>query len=213
MRVLVLYGSTYGHTSFIAQRIADTLSSIGHEADIANADHPAAPIGLAAYDAAVIGSSVIGGKHRRSVQRFVAAHHDELNAMPSAFFSVSASAAGQWESQQLDARHMLDTFLLATGWQPRTTATIAGAMSYTKYNPFVRWMMRRISKKAGGPTDTSRDHELTDWTRVSRFVGDFITTLDVPPVQNRSPAASRAALPTPRMRDHMVAKNMSSPAT
>ena len=33
--------------------------------------------------------------------------------------------------------------------------------------------MKRISAKEGGPTDMSRDHELTDWARVDTFTRDF----------------------------------------
>jgi hypothetical protein len=29
--------------------------------------------------------------------------------------------------------------------------------------------MKRIAKKEGGPIDTARDHELTDWDAVARF--------------------------------------------
>ena len=43
-------------------------------------------------------------------------------------------------------------------------------MAYTRYRPLLRWMMKRLSARAGRPTDTSRDHELTDWSQVRRFV-------------------------------------------
>ncbi len=35
-------------------------------------------------------------------------------------------------------------------------------------------MMRRIAQKEGGPIDTSRDHELTDWTVVSSLAADIV---------------------------------------
>jgi menaquinone-dependent protoporphyrinogen oxidase len=33
--------------------------------------------------------------------------------------------------------------------------------------------MKRISKKRGLPTDTSRDYEFTDWAAVDRFAGEL----------------------------------------
>jgi menaquinone-dependent protoporphyrinogen oxidase len=33
--------------------------------------------------------------------------------------------------------------------------------------------MRRISRKEGGDTDTSRDYEYTDWAAVDRFAAEF----------------------------------------
>jgi menaquinone-dependent protoporphyrinogen oxidase len=58
------------------------------------------------------------------------------------------------------------------------TELIGGAMAYTKYGPLLRWIMKQIAKRNGGPTDTSRDHEMTDWVQVERFVDRFVALLD-----------------------------------
>jgi menaquinone-dependent protoporphyrinogen oxidase len=174
MRILVVYGTTYGQTAKIGERVAELLRASAHEVVTASADDLRSEHQPANFDGVVIGSSVIGGAHRRSVQEFVVANVRQLNTMPTAFYSVSGSAAGSAPSQQADARRMLDGFLMLTGWRPMVTATIAGAMSFTKYNILLRWTMRRISRKAGGPTDTSRDHELTDWAKVARFVDEVL---------------------------------------
>jgi menaquinone-dependent protoporphyrinogen oxidase len=34
--------------------------------------------------------------------------------------------------------------------------------------------MKRISRKAGGPVDTSRDYEFTDWNRIDQLVDDLL---------------------------------------
>jgi hypothetical protein len=47
---------------------------------------------------------------------------------------------------------------------------VAGALLYSKYNPLVRFVMKRIAKEAGAATDTSRDYEYTDWVGLDRFV-------------------------------------------
>jgi menaquinone-dependent protoporphyrinogen oxidase len=61
--------------------------------------------------------------------------------------------------------HLLDK----TDWKPRWTATFSGALRYTRYGAVTRWIMKMISRHTGGPTDTSRDHEFTDWDAVDRF--------------------------------------------
>ena len=58
------------------------------------------------------------------------------------------------------------------------TATFAGAIKYTQYGFITRWIMRRIAKKEGGDTDTSRDHEYTDWVQVTRFAEKFLKKVD-----------------------------------
>ena len=50
----------------------------------------------------------------------------------------------------------------------------AGALKYVEYDYFKRWMMKRIAEEEDGPTDTSRDHELTDWPALDEFVDAFV---------------------------------------
>ena len=48
-------------------------------------------------------------------------------------------------------------------------ACFPGKLAYTQYGFVKRWFMRRIAEREGGPTDTSRDHDLTDWPAVREF--------------------------------------------
>jgi menaquinone-dependent protoporphyrinogen IX oxidase len=43
-----------------------------------------------------------------------------------------------------------------------------------------RMLMRRIARKEGGPTDTSRDHELTNWTEVTALAIDIAALARAP---------------------------------
>jgi menaquinone-dependent protoporphyrinogen oxidase len=40
--------------------------------------------------------------------------------------------------------------------------------------------MKRIAKREGGSTDTSHDHEYTDWDAVARFTNRFLEKISVP---------------------------------
>jgi len=179
-RIAIIYGTRYGQTTKIAERMKQVLTDAGHDVWIGRADTLSRHFSASEYDAVIIGGSVIAGRHQRYLERFVRAHRDEVTQMPSAFFSVSGSAGGSTEQDQANARRVLDAFLTKTGWHPRTTATIAGAMAFTKYGVFTRILLKRISRREGGPTDTSRDHELTDWHQVARFAGDFAASLPEP---------------------------------
>jgi len=172
-RVALLYGTTEGQTATVAERIADVLADEGHEPTLIHAKHLPEEFSLADYDAAVVGASLHYGKHQQSVRRFVRERADELNEMPSAFFSVSlAAAAGTNEGWQ-EARGKLEALLGETGWDPDATAVVPGALKYSEYGVLKRFLMKRISKKTGGDTDASRDYEYTDWDEVEGFAADF----------------------------------------
>jgi len=42
-------------------------------------------------------------------------------------------------------------------------------VKYTPYGLITRFIMKMISKREGASTDTTRDHEYTDWDRVAHF--------------------------------------------
>jgi menaquinone-dependent protoporphyrinogen oxidase len=176
-RILILYGTSYGQTAKVAQYIGDCITSRGGIARIVDADQIPAELTLRDFDGVIIGASVIRGQHQRAVKRFVMRQRELLNAMPAAFFSVSGSAASRDESGKRDAEGCIASFLHATGWQPAHVESIAGAMAYTKYNVLYRWILKQISKRNGGPTDTSRDHDLTDWAQVQQFAEVFLDAI------------------------------------
>jgi menaquinone-dependent protoporphyrinogen oxidase len=170
-RILVLYGTTHGHTAKIARAIADTLRSQGASADVieANAEWPEPED----YAAVVVAASVQGGRYQRRVRRWVRANADTLNARPTAFVSVCLGVLQHNPQVQQEVAAIMARFLTAAGWRPSVTTTVAGALPYTRYNPFMRWVMKRIVRKARGDIDTSRDYEYTDWAGLRTFAEDF----------------------------------------
>jgi len=169
-RVLVVHASFDGQTERIAERIAERLGRSGHNPvvrPLANA-----PDTLEGCDAVIVGGAIRYGHHARDLEKWVARHREAIAARPNAFFSVCMSAGGPGAKPET-AKGYLDQFRQRTGWEPRALTSFAGACYYTRYNPFIRFMMRLIMGMAGGETDTSRDYEYTDWAEVERFADRF----------------------------------------
>jgi menaquinone-dependent protoporphyrinogen oxidase len=166
-RVLIVFASSHGQTRAIAERIGEHLRADGAIVEVRDAGAAApAPEG---FDGVVIGSRVELGRHARPVLRYIRRHRTSLERTRTAFFSVSMSAAGQTIRDEAQAAVYLDSVVKRTGWRPGRASSFAGALRYTKYNPLLRLVMRRISQVAGHPTETSRDHEFTDWGAVRKF--------------------------------------------
>jgi menaquinone-dependent protoporphyrinogen oxidase len=178
MKVLVLHASFDGQTERIAERIGAVLRAEGHVAlvcpSMAFRDE------LPDSGAIVVGAAIRYGHHSRALERMVRAHRAAIAACPSAFFSVCLSAGGPGAKPD-EARRYVDDFRRVTGWEPAQAATFAGALRYSRYNVFIRFLMRMIVGMAGGETDTSRDYEYTDWPAVERFAREFAARLRQPP--------------------------------
>lgn len=177
LRTLILYATIEGQTARIAECIARELRNSGHAVEVQPATAVAAGFDPAAYDGVILGASVHYGRHPGYLRRLMRAHGAALAGRPSAFFSVSLSAGGPGAKPEA-ARRYMDRFLRQARWQPRHTATVAGALRYSKYGAFKRQLMRAFVALAGGDTDASRDYEYTDWDEVARFAHAFAQRLN-----------------------------------
>ena len=182
MKAAVFYATREGHTRKVADRIAEDLRRHGIDTDVMNVrDIEEVSWGL--YSAACVAASVHLGKHEPEMVAFVKRYRTQLSRLGAAFVSVTLSEAGAEDPNRLEAdrrraaddvKRMIDLFLKDTGWRPERTLPVAGSLAYTKYNIFVRLLMKRIARKEGGPTDTSRDHELTNWPALDRLVDELV---------------------------------------
>lgn len=174
-RILVVYHSGEGQTARIADRIAATMRAAGPAVvDVVAADDDPAPSG---YDGVVLGDSIHLGRHSRALRRWVDDRSEALAEMPTAVFQVSLTSAHDDPEHTEEAHQMVHKLLDATGLDPDVVGLFAGALAYTRYGWFKRHMMRRIAESDGSDTDTSRDHEYTDWDAVDHFATDALTAI------------------------------------
>jgi menaquinone-dependent protoporphyrinogen oxidase len=170
----VFYATTHGQTRRIAEAIADALRKDGHGSFALDVTSAAARhFDWRRVDGAVLAASLHAGKHQAGAADFAREHVTRLNAMPTWFVSVSLSAASSREEERAAAERIARAFVEGIGWAPGRVSCVAGRLAYTQYSFVTRWFMRRIARKEGGPTDTSRDHELTDWNALARLSQQF----------------------------------------
>lgn len=172
-RILVLFGTTDGHTAKIAKSVRDALETEGCSVDLVNAAEGTAGITPEPYDGVIVAASVRAGKYQRPVLRWVRAHAPSLNTRPSAFLSVCLGILEHNVRARTELDAILHRFLHRTGWHPAVRKFVAGATPFTRYNLLTRWVMRRIVTKAIGYADTTRDTEYTDWDDLRSFSREF----------------------------------------
>lgn len=171
MKLLIVYGTTEGQTRKICEYLRDKAEDDGHQVSVVDATEPdVAPSG---FDAVLIGASLHGEKYQSSVEHYVQEHREALNKMPTGFMSVSLTALHDEPEYLKELDDITNRFLDKTGWDPTFVEQVAGALRYTKYNFWKKFIMRMIAQKSGGSTDTSRDAEYTDWNQVKWFLGQL----------------------------------------
>lgn len=173
-RILVLFGTTDGHTAKVARVLSDALQSHGAEVDLVNSAARGPLPTPDPYDGVIVAGSLHVSSVQRSVRQWVKRNAASLIARPNAFLLVCLGVLQKEEAVRLDLMRIRERFFTQVGWHPDVVRTVAGAIPYTRYNIFKRFIMRRIAAKTGGGTDTSRDYEYTDWDDVRAFASEFL---------------------------------------
>jgi menaquinone-dependent protoporphyrinogen oxidase len=125
------------------------------------------------YDAAILAASLHAGRYQAPVIHVARAHHTRLDRIPSAFISVSLSAAGDDPEDWKGIAACADEFKAQTGWSNVEVHQVAGAFRFTEYDFFKRWVMRLIAWKKNVKIEPGKDLELTDWDALGATVDAF----------------------------------------
>ena len=91
-KILIIYGTTQGQTRKIALYIAEKLSAKGHSVGVFDSEDSHSSVHPKNYDAIIVGASVHVGSYQRRLRKWVQVHSQDLNSVPSAFFSPFAWA-------------------------------------------------------------------------------------------------------------------------
>ena len=78
------------------------------------------------------------------------------------------------EGGRTEAQRYVDHFVSVTGWQPRMTLLLGGALRITEYDYFQEQIVKFIVMKGAGAAGTESDREFTDWNALAGFVDGFL---------------------------------------
>jgi menaquinone-dependent protoporphyrinogen oxidase len=174
MRILIVYGSTEGHTSDLSGFIAGVLREDGHEVIVRDAADKASLPDPGTYDVIVLASSLHVGRYQPALIEFARTHHELLNEMPTAFISVSLSAAGENPDDWEGLEQCVGRFVHETMWNPKAIHHAAGAIRNSQYDFFKRLAIKYIARQHGKQTVTSQDYDLTDYPELKHFMLTFV---------------------------------------
>jgi menaquinone-dependent protoporphyrinogen oxidase len=145
-RVLVAYGTKYGATAEIAERIGEVLRQGGVQVDVL----PAGRVGdVSAYSAVVLGSAVYIGQWRKEAAKFLKANETALAGKKVWLFSSGPTGEG-------DPLKLTQGWRLPTKLQPiaerigaRNVAVFGGAADVNKLSWLEKWMLKNVKAPAG----------------------------------------------------------------
>ena len=172
MSVLVLYATVEGHTRKIAERASALLEKAGQAVVLADVREPGFAV-PGRFDGVLICAPIHIGRYPSPVAQFIIDWKAALADVPTAFISVSLAIHSDSAEERAEAEAFPAKLEQKTGFHIPKVHHAAGALKFLEYDFFKRMLMRQIASKEGGPVDTSRDHEFTDWAALDTFVQEF----------------------------------------
>ena len=173
MNILVLYATVEGHTRKVAKTLASDLEALGEEVFLTNVTDPGY-CDPGTFDAAILCAPIHIGRYPSEFVQYIQNWKSSLQTVPNALVTVSLSINSDHEEEREEAEAYPEKLAKKTGWTADLYHNAAGALKYVEYDFFKRWIMRRIADDEGGPVDTSKDHEMTDWDELKKFAKEFL---------------------------------------
>ncbi|WGW00357.1 menaquinone-dependent protoporphyrinogen IX dehydrogenase [Vibrio sp. YMD68] len=171
MKALFLYSSQDGQTKKIIHYIQQELDL--NECDVIDI-HQADTVELGKYERVLIGASIRYGHLNKKLYQFIQNHQSSLESGKSAFFCVNLTARKEEQGKDTpEGSVYIKTFLNKSPWKPKLIGVFAGALYYPRYKWIDKVMIRFIMKLTGGETDTSKEVEYTNWSKVTLFAKQF----------------------------------------
>lgn len=171
--ILVIYGTTDGHTAKVAGFLGEHLRALGHEVEVDDAREPRRNPRAADFDAVIVAASVHVSGYQQAVRRWVRDNLTDLATRPNAFLSVCMGIVQDTPRVRADLEAIVDRFVEHTGWQPHRVEFVAGAIPYSRYGIIKRLVMQYMSRQAGHKTSPKQDYEYTDWEALHRLAAEF----------------------------------------
>ena len=156
-QVLVAFGTKYGATAEIAEKIGEVLREAGLPTDVLPADR----VGdLSAYKAVVLGSAVYIGQWRKEAAKYLTAHEAALAGRPVWLFSSGPTGEGDPVELVQGWRFPAKLQPVADRIQPRDVALFHGASDPDKLSFFHKWMLKNVKAPIG---------DFRDWAAITAW--------------------------------------------
>ncbi len=158
-KVLVAYGSKYGATAGIAEKIGEVLKQDGLQVDVMRADKAG---DINSYKAVVVGSAAYMFQWRKEVTNFLKKNQRQLASMSVWVFTSGPLGEEDAEKQMKDKivptalKPVLDSI------RPREIKVFHGALDMNKLNFFERFIFKRVKSPIG---DFRKWDEITTWAK------------------------------------------------
>ncbi len=174
MNILVIYGSRWGGTAEVANKIGQTLTQGGCSVDVINAKKP--PKKLEPYDLFVIGSGMRADKWTKETLFFIEKNEKLLQNKKTALF-VSCQMADRVEPEireRAKKQYLQDT-AERYALKPIAYGFFGGFLDFSQSHGLIVDVMVRVNRRSlrKNGLDTTKIHDTRDWNNIEAWAREI----------------------------------------
>jgi menaquinone-dependent protoporphyrinogen oxidase len=179
MKALIVYGTRYGATQGIAERMAEWLKENAIDPDVINVKKDPWPE-LSQYHGLILASGIRIGQWTKEMKNYIKKSKTEINEFngPKVFFVSSGYAAIPEKYQEIKEEYCIKA-LENLGVSVDSYEAFGGVMN-TSPSSNVGWLDKKILKIAGKESpnfDPDGINDYRDWNKIEEFTKEFIQRL------------------------------------
>jgi menaquinone-dependent protoporphyrinogen oxidase len=169
--VLICYGTRYGATAEIAERIGQTLRERAATVDLINLKTEK-PEQIDQYDIVIIGSGIIAGKWTKEPLKWMKKHKAQLSGKKVALFVSCAYSAVPEKQEEARTKYLEKIAEKYLENPPESLGFFGGVIDFSKYNFVVRGIMKimtRVNRSDDEPLtylDFRNWKQIEEWARL-----------------------------------------------
>jgi menaquinone-dependent protoporphyrinogen oxidase len=152
-KVLVAYGSKYGSTKQIAEKVAEVLKQEGLETDVVSGDKVK---DISGYKDIIVGAAVYIGMARKEVKGFLQKNEAALKEKRVWFFYSGPSGKGDTVERVKRAVIPQSLKQIFEVIKPKDTVVFHGNLDPQRMKGLEKWIVQRV----GGDTGDFRDWDM-----------------------------------------------------
>lgn len=173
MKALIVYGTRWGGTTGVAEKIAETLRGEGADAEVFEAKK--APRDIDEYDLVVVGSGLMMGRWTKETQGFLKRNADKLKHKKTALF-VSCGTVEEEDGIETARRDFLEKVAQKHGLTPIALGAFGGVYDTTKNLGIIGNIAMSAVKKGltEKGVDMSKPYDFRDWDNITKWSTELL---------------------------------------
>lgn len=179
-RMVLLYGSNYGSTASVAQRIGKILHEKGVLTDVVeiNKRNRKIRINFDKYNGIILGSGIYAGNWTPSMKKFIKRNQTELKKILLAAFAVCGEAHNPTRIK-IARKKYVDDVLLKWDIQPDYGAAFAGVLDLSQNSPYSKLELKivRLINKKDPMVSLEQRNDYRNWKEIEKFADNLANLL------------------------------------